>query len=426
MQPRMVSQSLVEKIPLSSDSCVVDLGCGTGLFTLELAMLLGDQARVFGVDQSVECVRQFQKDLKSDLYSKLSNIEVVHCPDLEGGEIDIPPTGVHLALMCDLAPYIKKREAFYTSIRKRLADNGVVVILESYESQDELQEDCYHAGLTRCLELEVKLRKHLVMVFKLAEPGKQHEEFVPKGKSSRTIINKDAVKDDAKDQKKMDPKVKEAKRLKRRRCFAVIRSWLKRIDLEDQMEAFLKTGFTDVDKLKKGLDDEDLDDLEIDDEEVREKLKTNTVIEADFPDASELKSLTPAERIKAQKKAAAATKKAGKAAGNVKPKVKSKEALLREWLSGMRLEHLAKVFMEKEYTDVKVMSQMGLDDDDLDYLEITDAKERSTLKKGALGAPVPSKAAAAKPTVTPEEAAVRQWLSAKSLGHLTQTFMEKE
>merc|ERR1719424_950569 len=137
-----------------------------------------------------------------------------------------------------------------------------------------------------------------------------------------------------------------------------------------------------------GLDDDDLDFLEITDTK---------------------------ERATLSGKAAPAAKPAA-----AKPTVTPEETAVRKWLSAKGLGHLTQTFMEKEYTDVGVMTEMGLDDDDLDFLEITDAKEREMLSGKAAPAP------AAKPTVTPEETAVRKWLSAKSLGHLTQSFMEKE
>ena len=55
------------------------------------------------------------------------------------------------------------------------------------------------------------------------------------------------------------------------------------------------------------------------------------------------------------------------------------ERALREWLAAKGLEELTEVFMMKEYTDVGVMSEMGLDADDLDYLGISDPAHRDIL-----------------------------------------------
>merc|ERR1711934_414615 len=56
------------------------------------------------------------------------------------------------------------------------------------------------------------------------------------------------------------------------------------------------------------------------------------------------------------------------------------EAAVRRWLGQKGLEQLASTFVEKEYTDVAVMTEMGLDEDDLDYLGITNKMHRDILQ----------------------------------------------
>ena len=52
---------------------------------------------------------------------------------------------------------------------------------------------------------------------------------------------------------------------------------------------------------------------------------------------------------------------------------------MRAWLSEKGLEELAPVFVAKDYCDVDLMKKIGLDNDDLDFLEIHDAKKRAIL-----------------------------------------------
>ena len=64
---------------------------------------------------------------------------------------------------------------------------------------------------------------------------------------------------------------------------------------------------------------------------------------------------------------------------------------IKIWLATKGLAHLTPKFIEKEYTDVAVITEMGLDDEDLDYLEITDEQHRAVLQ----GNPPPAAAAGA-------------------------------
>merc|ERR1711998_195136 len=78
---------------------------------------------------------------------------------------------------------------------------------------------------------------------------------------------------------------------------------------------------------------------------------------------------------------------------------------VRQWLAGKGLEHLAESFIMKEYCDVEVMKEMGLDEDDLDFLEVTDAEERAILlgKASAKPAPKAPKAEAAPQSWSPDK-----------------------
>ena len=56
------------------------------------------------------------------------------------------------------------------------------------------------------------------------------------------------------------------------------------------------------------------------------------------------------------------------------------EAGVRAWLSGLGLEELTSQFVSKEYTDVELMKKIGVDDDDLDLIGITDPTQRAILQ----------------------------------------------
>ena len=85
---------------------------------------------------------------------------------------------------------------------------------------------------------------------------------------------------------------------------------------------------------------------------------------------------------------------------------------MRGWLAGYGLEELTEVFVSKDYTDVELMKKIGVDDDDLDFLEINDATQRAILQgkqqpkkdnaakkssKSAEPAPAPAQTESSKP-----------------------------
>ena len=63
------------------------------------------------------------------------------------------------------------------------------------------------------------------------------------------------------------------------------------------------------------------------------------------------------------------------------PKAMSaEETAVRDWLAEKALEELTAAFVSNGYCDVELMKDMGLDDDDLDFLEITDLTQREILQ----------------------------------------------
>ena len=52
---------------------------------------------------------------------------------------------------------------------------------------------------------------------------------------------------------------------------------------------------------------------------------------------------------------------------------------VRDWLAGLQLEHLTELFEEKGYTDVEAIKEMGLDDEDMLFLGISDEREQTLL-----------------------------------------------
>jgi hypothetical protein len=76
----------------------------------------------------------------------------------------------------------------------------------------------------------------------------------------------------------------------------------------------------------------------------------------------------------------------------------AEETAVRGWLAKKGLEELTPAFVSKEYCDVALMNEIGLDDDDLDHLEISDPTHRAILQGKQAAAS--EKPAAPKPAPT--------------------------
>jgi cobalt-precorrin-6B (C15)-methyltransferase len=63
------------KARLNSDSIVIDVGCGSGSITIEAAMQVAPDGRVYAIDQDENAIKLTKRNMEK---FKVSNIEIIH------------------------------------------------------------------------------------------------------------------------------------------------------------------------------------------------------------------------------------------------------------------------------------------------------------------------------------------------------------
>ncbi|MDI3319364.1 class I SAM-dependent methyltransferase [Pinibacter soli] len=96
-----------------------DLGCGSGLFTKALALLLPDSSVVYGVDT--------QPTLAPNVFPNKTRIEVIKA-DFTNDALNLPVLdGV---LMANSLHYVKEKNSFLSSLLNQLVDYPQFLIVE--------------------------------------------------------------------------------------------------------------------------------------------------------------------------------------------------------------------------------------------------------------------------------------------------------
>jgi len=108
---------------------IVDMGCGNGFYSLQMARVVGAEGKVIGVDIQPEMLKML-KERGSE--AKLTNIEpilgTVADPKLPKGKVD-------LILCVDVYHEFSHPEQMLKGMRDSLAPGGMVALLE-YRSED--------------------------------------------------------------------------------------------------------------------------------------------------------------------------------------------------------------------------------------------------------------------------------------------------
>jgi ubiquinone/menaquinone biosynthesis C-methylase UbiE len=108
---------------------VCDMGCGNGYYSLQLAKLVGSKGRVWAVDVQPEMLKLLREQIRLAGAENVTPIlGQVHDPKLPPGEVDI-------FLLVDVYHEFSHPQQMLTAMRRSLAKNGVVVLVE-YREED--------------------------------------------------------------------------------------------------------------------------------------------------------------------------------------------------------------------------------------------------------------------------------------------------
>lgn len=102
---------------------MLDFGCGTGCFTVQIARLVGALGRVYALDcfpQQLEIVVGRARD------QGLANIQTI----LSDCDTGLPDRSVDTVWMCDVFHEIPQKQTVLLELRRVLRDDGALVIYD--------------------------------------------------------------------------------------------------------------------------------------------------------------------------------------------------------------------------------------------------------------------------------------------------------
>lgn len=161
---------VIKALNIGATDKIVDIGAGTGYFSLRIAKAY-PTAKVYAADVEPNMVAHLEKQAKSISVPNHIAIKV------EPTKVSLPEK-VNLILVVDTYHHIDDRESYFGSLRKQLADNARIAIIdftpESPEgpppehriSKNELQKEMEDAGYK--LDKDVTLLPNqYFLIFKL-------------------------------------------------------------------------------------------------------------------------------------------------------------------------------------------------------------------------------------------------------------------
>lgn len=111
----------VSNTSLLSEGVILDIGCGSGAGTYELAKLFQDGQRVIGIDINIRAIETAKK-----LYNAQSNLSFYH-GDLKGLLEEHPDFRMSAAICISVSMFIQDISEFYQHVYHSLTEGGLFI-----------------------------------------------------------------------------------------------------------------------------------------------------------------------------------------------------------------------------------------------------------------------------------------------------------
>jgi len=121
---------IIAALRLGPGDRVADVGAGSGLFTLAIARVVGEQGRVHAVDVQpyfLDHITQRARELR------LGNVAVTRA---DQASVNLPEASVDLALMCDSYHHVEHPAAYLASLYRAIEPGGRLAIVDYAVGED--------------------------------------------------------------------------------------------------------------------------------------------------------------------------------------------------------------------------------------------------------------------------------------------------
>ncbi|PWB83412.1 MAG: methyltransferase type 11 [Methylocystaceae bacterium] len=134
--------TLTEKLPLKAGDTIIDLACGTGFFSHEIAAAVGEKGQVFAVDLSPKMLARNRENAAA---KHLSNIEFIESDALEW--LKGQPSGAADGIVCGWGVCYMNHTLLRNEIERVLRPGGFFGIIENRACSLQAVSDLFRDAL---------------------------------------------------------------------------------------------------------------------------------------------------------------------------------------------------------------------------------------------------------------------------------------
>ncbi|MFQ5879068.1 MAG: class I SAM-dependent methyltransferase [Dehalococcoidia bacterium] len=166
---RCLTSKMVEKLRLSEDDVLVDLGCGTAMYSLDMLQLVPLRSPVIGVDPFREMLDQIPQQ------APVTRV----CEDALA--FSARPGTYNKVLMKEAIHHVGEKEQLFSNLHQQLPDGGLLLLVHV---PPRLQYPLFSEALQRCLSWHADPEELVVLLggvgFDVARDAMDYRHSIPK------------------------------------------------------------------------------------------------------------------------------------------------------------------------------------------------------------------------------------------------------
>ncbi len=122
-------QEFLKSIGIKEKDIVLDFGCGEGHYAIPLAKVVGENGRVYALDEDRQSLNRLKQIINQE---DLKNIKLLQ----EDTKVPLKDNSVDVALCYDVIHYEKNREKIYKEIYRILKKDGFLSLYPKHYKKD--------------------------------------------------------------------------------------------------------------------------------------------------------------------------------------------------------------------------------------------------------------------------------------------------
>ena len=141
-------QKIIADGKITAGSTVLEVGCGSGAFTVAAARAIGNTGKLYALDIGEDMLKLLRKKLESPANSDIKNIEILHN---SAYAIPLPDHSVDIIFMVTVFHEIPDKQRALAEFRRVLKSDGTLAISEwlfdpDYPWMSTTSKQCQQGG----------------------------------------------------------------------------------------------------------------------------------------------------------------------------------------------------------------------------------------------------------------------------------------